>query len=394
MEINVGTTNTEESNDFLRSLWAEMKKEFGVCGWYYMPYKKDNSITFGNVHIGVCNLQVGITYKSKGTINNLIFLSEYGEGDIEKGSDLAKRLRKVVQVAKKNVGKLDTLYFRTALRSYYPLMSYKTDRFTIYPMIENMTEFSFGVKAYDKNQASGFVNQRVNQLMNFLSVETNAVFDKVNWVKDGIIEHPDTEIFQEEDFIDNHSVIDNYLVISKEGKQFINNLTNTEQNLTPEIELFLKACSHFHSARKQEEKMFDRRPDGTVLVMRDGDETEIATTLYLSALEVVTLIGFKEDKCESCSQPKFSITRRVKELTSKYLTAHLAKDFLYYYDKRSRYLHTGMRLNTETPTSNQIPLLDPNEPNGCDFPTKVPLINIREYVSYCLRSFYRENLLD
>lgn len=93
-----------------------------------------------------------------------------------------QRLRDVVNVAKQNVGKLDTLYFRTAIQSYYPLHSYSTENFTIYPMIDNMFEFSFGVNAYDMNQARGFVAQKVTQLMNFLAVETNAVFDKVNWV--------------------------------------------------------------------------------------------------------------------------------------------------------------------------------------------------------------------
>ena len=140
--------------------------------------------------------------------------------------------------------------------------------------------------------------------------------------------------------------------------------------------------------------MFHEDSDGTVVVVHAGDETEIATTLYLSALEVITLIGFTEDKCDDCGQPKYQISKRVKELTSKYLHKHLVKDFVNYYDKRSKFLHTGMRLNTETPTNNLIPLLDPSEKNGCDFPYKIPLINVREYVSFCLRKFYREYLIN
>jgi len=397
MNINIGTTNAEESNEFLRCLWAEMKNEFGVCGWHYTPYKNGllKKITFGFVNIGESKpLEVGITYKEKGSINNIFFNAEYGEKDIKKGTELYQRLKKVVNTTKQNIGKLDTLYFRTAIQSYYPLHSYRADDFTIHPMKDSKSEFTFGINAYDSNQASGFVTQKVTQLMNFLAVETNAVFERVDWIEDGLIEPQESELFQEDDFIDDHSVKEDYLVISKEGKEFIKILTNSEHDLSPKVELFLKACGHFHSARKQEEKMFHRDSDGSVVVVQSGDETELATTLYLSALEVTTLIGFTEEKCDSCGQPKFQITKRVRELTSKYLPKHLVKDFVDYYDKRSKFLHAGMRVNTETPTSNLIPLLDPDEKNGCDFPHKIPLINVREYVSYCLRKYYRENLIN
>ncbi|MCY8913410.1 hypothetical protein MOE47_04105 [Bacillus atrophaeus] len=397
MDINIGTTNTGESNEFLRCLWTEMKKEFGVCGWHYTPYKNGllKKITFGFVNIGESKpLEVGITYKEKGSINNIVFKAEYGEKELKKGTELYQRLKSVVNTAKQNVGKVDTLYFSTAFQSYYPFNSCRTDNFTIHPMKDNKSEFIFGVKAYDRNQASGFVAQKVTQLMNFLAVETNAVFDRVNWVENRLVEPNESELFQEEDFIDDYSVKENYLVISEEGKEFINILTNSEQELSPEVELFLKACGHFHSARKQEEKMFRRDLDGSVVMVQSGEETEIATTLYLSALEVTTLIGFTEEKCDSCGQPKFQITRRVRELASRYLPKHLAKDFVDYYDKRSKYLHAGMRLNTETPTGNLIPLLDPDEKSGCESLSKIPLINVREYVSYCLRKFYRENLIN
>ncbi|KWU58956.1 hypothetical protein AWW70_19165 [Bacillus mycoides] len=396
MDINIGTTNVEESNDFLRCLWAEMKKEFGVCGWHYTPYKMGplKKITFGFVNIGESYpLEVGISYNEKGSINNIYFLAEHGKKEIVKGTELFQRLKKVTTAAKQNVGQCDTLYFRTAIKSFYSLVSYRDENFTIEPMVGDVSEFSFGVKAYDRNQAKGFVTQKKKQLMDFLSVETNAVFESVNWWEEGLIENPKLEVFQEEDFIDDHSVKEDYFVISEKGKKFVNILTDTEQDLNPEIELFLKACSHFHSARKQEQKMFHEDENGMVVVHNKGDETELATTLYLSALEVATLIGFKEEKCDACGQPKFQISKRVRELTSRYLPKHLVKDFVNYYDKRSKYLHAGMRLNTETPTKSLIPLLDNQDKSGCDLPNKTPLINIREYVSYCLRKFYRENLL-
>jgi hypothetical protein len=394
MEMNIGITNVDDSNDFLRCLWAEMAIEFGKCGWQYAPYKDGakNKITFGWMDINQESpLEVGITYIEKGSINNIFFKLNYGKDEINKGTELYQGLKRVVNTAKQNVGQLETKYFRTVIQSYYPLMSYRTDTYTIEPMNNGITQLSFGIKAYDKNQARGYITQKATQLMNFLSVETNSVFNLPTVDDEGVIK-VGKEIFQETDFIDGHSVKDDFFVISEEGKQFIKILTDTE-SLSPEIELFLNACSHFHSARKQEESMLHTDPSGMTVRHLGGDETELATTLYLSALEVVTLIGFKEDKCETCGQPKFQITKRVKELTAKYLPNHLVKDFIDYYDKRSKYLHVGIRLNTETPTRSFIPLLDPSDNRGCDSPSKVSTINIREYVSYCLRNFYRENLL-
>lgn len=397
MEINVNTSELEESNEFLRCLWAEMKNEFGVCGWQYAPYKDKLSkkIFFGFMDINEDKpLEVSVTYKQKGSINNIFFVAEYGEKEIKKGTNLYRRLKNVVNIAKQNVGRQRIFYFKTAIQSFFPVQSYKTDNFTIYPMVDNMFEFSFGVKAYDRNQAKGFFTQKITQLMNFLAIETNAVFNKSDWFEDGLIQSSEGEIFQEKDFIDDCSVKDEFLVISEEGKKIIDILTSIEQSLSTNFELFLKACSHFHSARKQEEKMFRMYPDGSFGNMLGGDETELATTLYLSALEVATLIGFNEIKCVECGQQKFQISRRVKELTSKYLPNHLSKSFIDYYDKRSKFLHAGMRLITETPTNNLIPLLDIEEKHGCDFPNKVPLINIREYTSYCLRRYYKDNLLN
>jgi hypothetical protein len=401
MEMQIGTTNVEESNDFLRCLWAEMAREFGKCGWQYMPHKEGsiNLIFFGFMDIGQeVPIQVSITYKQKGSINNLYFFLSKKERDsdeditISMESELYERLHKVVKITKENVGKVGYGYVSQAFHAYVPLWSYRGNNFAIEAMENGKTKFSCVVKAYDENQSRGYMRQKVNQLVDFLSVETNAPFrlPKVPCM-DKTIKF-ENELFQNEDFIDDLSIKNDYLVISKEGKEFINKLTSVEKELSPEIDIFLKACSHFHSARMQEEQMYDSGK-GIVLTMFGGNKIEQATTLYLSALEVLSLIGFEEDKCESCGQPKYQITKRVRELTSRYLPKHLVKDFVDYYDKRSKYLHTGMKLVTETPTSSLIPLLDPEDKNGCDYPYKIPLENVREYVSYCLRKFYKENLI-
>lgn len=124
-----------------------------------------------------------------------------------------------------------------------------------------------------------------------------------------------------------------------------------------------------------------------------SNKLEIAATLYLSALEVVTLIGFKEDKCQSCSQPMYKINGRVRDIVKKY-TPNYAKDFVQYYDKRSKFLHKGLQINEKRYTVSSVPILDPDDPTGCKFPIQIPIINVREIVSFCMRKFYKDNFCE
>jgi hypothetical protein len=372
-----------------------MAKEFGKCGWQYSPYKEGakNKITFGFMDINEeTALEVGITYREKGSINNIYFLLNYGKSEVEKRTELYKRLNQVVKATKESIGKHQAFYMTTTIQGYHPIMYYRGKNFAIEPMIDKKNKFSCIIKAYDVNQGSGFLAQKVTQLLDFLSVETNAIYRRPNKIHIEETIPFENEIYQEDDeFIDDLSLQDGFIVISREGKEMIEKITDIDQ-LSPELELFLKACSHFHNGRAMEEQLY-HRADGQLVSMHVGNKTELATTLYLSALEVVTLIGFKEDKCNECGQPKFQIGRRVRQLTSRYLPKHLVKDFVDYYDKRSKYLHAGQKLVTETPTRSHIPLLDPDDNSGCDYPYKIPLKNVGEYVSYCLRKFYKENLI-
>ncbi|PFS02745.1 hypothetical protein [Bacillus thuringiensis] len=123
-------------------------------------------------------------------------------------------------------------------------------------------------------------------------------------------------------------------------------------------------------------------------------QTEIATILYMSALEVVTMIGFHSEKCGVCNQEKYGIASRVRKLVKEKLNSNIASQLNNYYDKRLKYLHRGYMLTDDAPTNSLIPLLDIDGENGCDFPVQVSLINLREYTSYILRAFYKEYFLN
>lgn len=419
MEIQVGTKTTEESNEFLRSLWAEMAKEFEKCAWHYTPQKKEGIISFGQMDIDndedklLSDLifNVSISYKKKGTINNIIF--ELLEGKkVGNLKQINQRIKEVVQKAKENLGEYDIGSYKVGIKSIYSLNAYEGKNFKINHGIKNTSNLNIPILAYDENQGDAIATKKINQVLDFLSVETNAPF----WSAQVVEEKGNNtkETYQEdEDFIDGLSFNNGYIVISKVGKSFLDHLITYKDNENTNMEIFLNACHHFHTARRfhaQHENIYlsdykqDEKGNGSAKIKRHEDlafaaslgssQIEIANTLYLSALEVITLHEFHPNKCKECGQPKFSIKKRVKEFIEENLDDIVAKQIGDSYDKRSLYLHQGNKLTKHMPTSSTIPLLDPEEKQGCIGPIQVSLNLIRDYTSYCLRNFYKTHLMN
>lgn len=426
--MDIGITDVKKSNEFLRSLWAEMAKEFGKCGWQYIPYKnkQTKTITFGFMDIGVSILIAGVTYKNNGSIIKLFFEYsdasydyEYIEGQEDKlikESELGKRLIRVVRKARRGMRKYNDYYALPTIQSLFPLSNYEGNNFKTEYVGENKTRIYFPVSAYDENQVEGKITQKINQVIDFLSVETNAPFWNVPTTSRENKEKTvlTKEVYQELDFIDGFSVKDGYLTISEEAKDLLSYLIDSNGE-NEDLQTFLNACYHFHTARKYDAQIHDyqgyfdrpledgsgvgieiytKNQDLRTALVTGGAQTEIATTLYMSALEVVTLIGFQSEKCKACNQDKYGIASRVRNLVNKQLNSHIAKQLNDYYDKRSRYLHRGYMLTNDEPTTSLIPLLDIDGENGCNFPVQVSLINLREYTSYILRAFYKEYFLN
>lgn len=95
----------------------------------------------------------------------------------------------------------------------------------------------------------------------------------------------------------------------------------------------------------------------------------------------------------SCGQPTFKISERVGRLAEElYKEPYMKKHFKEYYSNRSKYLHLGVRLTTQSYTGVSIPQLNVNDPSGCEIQSIPHSINMREYVSYCLRKVLQHKI--
>ncbi|MEZ2369250.1 MULTISPECIES: hypothetical protein [Bacillus] len=141
---------------------------------------------------------------------------------MKKESQLGKRLEKVVKKARKSMGKYKNYSASPIIKSLLPLSNYEGHNFKVEYIGDNKTRIYFPMAAYDKNQVKGKIIQKTDQIIDFLSVETNAPFwsasttYKEDKEKTELIE----ELYQEPDFIDGLSVKNGYLTISEEAKEF------------------------------------------------------------------------------------------------------------------------------------------------------------------------------
>lgn len=167
---------------------------------------------------------------------------------------------------------------------------------------------------------------------------------------------------------------------------------------------------HFHAGRKFDAQINDTHIPQEVEITKSRVEIELiprenlinarqvnaniqemATVSYISALEVLSTIVYDStvERCSNCNQNVYSISSRVKDLLHKYLPKHTAKQVHKYYSSRSKFLHEG-KLLTHTYIGNTIPQLDCNSESGCVVPCEIPLKNLREYVSFCIRGAVKE----
>jgi hypothetical protein len=120
---------------------------------------------------------------------------------------------------------------------------------------------------------------------------------------------------------------------------------------------------------------------------------EVATVLYISAIEVASAIGVpRAGTCKTCGQEIYKISTRVVDYVASRMkgSSPVSDIFKSYYRKRSKYLHAGFVLADHSYAGVTMPLLDPSSDSGVTQLTSVSLVNMREWTGYLLRSQLRQ----
>ncbi|HCK65415.1 MAG TPA: hypothetical protein DHW49_04060 [Anaerolineae bacterium] len=373
MEIPVKLESHNESNLFLRSTWAEFRKEFGRFGWQYMPYKegKNNRIFFGMMGIGdESALEVSVSYKQKGIVSKIHFDSN------SISDEFKKRLTNIVKQAHLSINNIQTFtgrYYFTSPQG--AIANYSGSNFSIYPVQKAINAIELEVKAFDKVDAQTEAKKLLFKILDFLSVCTNSSFsfsESPRAIK--TISNVKQVYFENDDWIDDYPIVKDSLGLTKLQCAFLERIISGDIEINHPV---LLACSHFHAAQKQ--WSFD--------VPVENNNTELASVLYVSALEVAATMDVQDNAiCEKCKQPIYKIRQRVLDLTKTY--ANGLESFIDdYYKMRSKYLHAGILFSDLSYAGVSIPLLDETE-KGFRQQSAIAPINLREYVGYILRKIF------
>ncbi len=262
MIFNVEIHDNEEANKFLRKRWAEFRREFGKCAWNYIPHRigQDNTIIFGMMDIGIPEgvLQVDIFYLRKGTIQTISFDFIDKNPTQDRANELQKIIQAIICTSKSSFNQPDKFWFQTIICGLYkPLGYYKGEAFSTHSSQENRFNFKIATTGYDRIDAQTEFRSKILRCLDLLSIETNSSFyidDLLSKLKQ---DTDNEEIFMQDlEWIDDYPITNKKLRLSKAGKKILDLIA--KEQLNESQELFLRACNHFHTARKYDAQVHDR----------------------------------------------------------------------------------------------------------------------------------------
>ncbi|MBD1862713.1 MULTISPECIES: hypothetical protein [Trichocoleus] len=382
VEIALNLTSNQESNAFLRALWAEFRYSFGKCAWQYSPYKdgKKNRIYFGYVDLGLNGaIGISISYKRKNIIKKIFLEQNFNRIPPEIEAKLSNAIDKAISESRSP----RIYYVQTDFESTpMAIGNYSGSHFRLYAIDEKTNRIIYEVKGFDAIDALTEAQKIIPKIFDFLSVCTNSVFTSTSTeiFKNQLNSDIHEVFFEDFDWIDDYPRIEKNLALWEIQRDFLDKI------LVNDIELnhpFLRSSSHFHSAQKL-------WLTSSSLV---ENTIELSSVLYVSALEVATeLYPLENSTCKECGQKKYSIRQRVKELTRTHLNEYIERFIDNYYSARSKYLHVGVLSSDSSYIGASIPQLDPASDSGCRIQTSILPINLKEYVSYILRSIFMQKM--
>jgi hypothetical protein len=373
------------SNRLLRALWAELRAEFGQLVWQYTPGKHGfrQIIYFGYANLALpATIRIGVTYKKRGVIHRIVFEDVSGKADLP-----VARFERCVRLAESAIE--SEIALSAKMLVLYDLCFQSVERpgpFSLLKHKDETTWLCLRVYAFDKADAEHKFALYTKPILDVLSAFTNLFLA----IGDCTDLPPSPSASQRAasalslDWLNDYPVTDGMVVVPEHCLALIEDIIRGD--LDAQKQQIIAACHHFHAARAMEEqRSLSFRATLSV-------EAELAVCLYMSCLEVLSLIHAPPPiRCLTCSQLQHRISARVREFMKKHNGPTAAQVVKELYSARSTYLHEGHLLSSRSYTEFMIPQLDSSSRSGVRSPIPlVPLHNLREYTSFCIRAVTRE----
>jgi hypothetical protein len=257
-----------------------------------------------------------------------------------------------------------------------PLGYYQGKNWYCGPLSNGNSEISIDLRAFDEVDAQHEFAVRLTPLLDVLACMTNVVFERTKEASgERTAEHKEMNTYLENaDWLEGSPEQAGHLRLTASQVSFCDDLIGgmmADDRLERAAHMFHKALSLFYKVPECD---------------------DVATALFISALETVDLPLTPPSTCVECGQQTYKISQRVVELGIRHLGPGVKRIFRDHYKRRSLYLHEGHVRSSQPIQSHTIPQLDPNGVEGCAMPSLVGRpANLMEFSSFVIR---REMLLN
>jgi hypothetical protein len=355
ISIPVNLDTKEESNLFLRAVWARLRTDFGKCAWNFAPMtSREKRITnLGYIDIGTKNtIEVSVQYKKRGTVQHLM-LADTNQKALPENLQVA--LKETLSTYKKGRSRH---VMQTTLRFHYPMVHYELPFIQIVPTNNGVNMLRMIIMAYDLDDAKFIFKKKINAVVDILIA---CLWTDVTY---GIEEGAEEERVNSNTFIENVEPSQNDEVGVFKGQYYLSEKTLIFMNSVVEEDIIPDNMVRFLSAARLYKNGI-RLEDVSRRAINQGiDYTEMVMVAFMSSLEVLAANGdVNTETCDACNQLKYSIAKRVRELAgkvsdnNKYFTK-LVNDF---YQNRSKFLHEGVFSSTDSYSGVTIPQVNESE---------------------------------
>lgn len=374
VEFGLGLTSNKETNDFLRCLWARLAASFGEMGWQFMPMRTGNSIFVGFVTFGAnLSMQVTLHYKKRGCLS----LLEFYVMDCADEDETKRLLGQCVKEAKRHDEFEESVYLKGHLDKNISFSGYKTHDFAV-----EGNSLILKINGYDRNDRLSILRIQKQHVCDLLTFDTlryiadsgslmEEIRDKHNFITRLVNADDDNEA----DTIEKNEIFRN-LEVSEWMADYIKQYLERPYMYEEHFSLFDRSVRFFAQGVRNEELAH-------VMIGLPEPYIEQAIVNYMSALELITMNDKEPEICECCGQTRYSIARRVRNLTEKALQngAEFANEF---YWNRSKYVHTGMMLSNYSYTQSSIPLMSGMSKSGLIEQVSMVDGSIKDMVKECI----------
>lgn len=248
------------------------------------------------------------------------------------------------------------------------MANYAADHVELRGLTGGAVALSINIPGYDRIDRQAQFYNIAAPILDALSVFTNCSYQYCTTSgHEEIPEEPNVR-WCPPDWLDDFPLMAGRLSITSSQLRYLDELTIDSSDSSA-----VRAARLFHQAIKLD---------------NEGSPTtdDAASTLYLSALEAASAPAQNSNKCIECGQAIYSIRKRVRDVTSRYLGEAVEKIVDQAYQARSGYLHTGNVLGKTEFRAGAGPQLDPSAQSGCKRPAGLDnTINVREFISFILR---------